>query len=99
MPVPDYSPDVVWMPVRRDLMHQCFTESSGPEGEARRARFAHRCQIAWLDLLATGQNSEAAVWGMVVDAIFDDDPDLAIYRAEFHGLPRSTIAGILEAFS
>jgi hypothetical protein len=62
------------------------------------ARFVHRCQVAWLDLVATGQDAEAVVMGQVVEALFDDDPRLAILRAEAHGLPPSVISAIRTAF-
>lgn len=64
----------------------------------RRARFAHRCQVAWVGLLAEGRNFEAVVWGQVVDAIFCNEPEIAILRARFHRLPEGTIAAIREAF-
>jgi hypothetical protein len=64
----------------------------------RALRFAHNCQRAWLDLIATNRNKEALVWGTVLDAIFDNDPNLAVLRAEQNSMPPSTIRAIREAF-
>lgn len=62
------------------------------------AHFAHKCQIAWLDLLATGQNSEARVWGHIVDALFDGDVETALIQARANHLPDKTILAIRTAF-
>jgi hypothetical protein len=64
----------------------------------RALRFAHNCQRAWLDLIASNHDREALVWGTILDAIFDNNPDLAILRAEQNSLPPSTITAIREAF-
>ncbi len=64
----------------------------------RASIFAHRCQIAWLDLVATGQDKEAVVWGEIVEAIFDADPRRALVIAEANSFPPRVLSAIRDAF-
>lgn len=68
------------------------------EAGGKAFRFACRCEKAWLELVANGEEREAVAWGLVVDALFDNDPRGAISRARMYSLPEKTILAIRDAF-
>jgi hypothetical protein len=60
--------------------------------------FTLKCERAFFSLVAEGNAREARVWGPIVDALIANDPLLAIRLASKHGLQRSTIRAISQAF-
>lgn len=61
-------------------------------------RFVLRSEMAWVGLLALGMNRQARAWSNVLDAMIDDNPQLAIRLAEEQNFESQEILSIREAF-
>jgi hypothetical protein len=63
-----------------------------------RALLAHRCQKAWLGLVADARNRQAEVLGLVADALFEGDGAEAVRIGRRHGIEMRLIRAIEEVY-
>lgn len=61
-------------------------------------RFVLRSEKAWVGMLAAGMNRQARAWSNVLDAMIENDPDLAIRLAEQQNFRPEEIFAIRAAF-